>query len=1209
MKTAASLGPQGPNGRVSYTSPLNPYLPTSLGTMASSGGQLSMFSARQVFPESSQPARLPAMIQPTKVYATGLVNANGALASTAAPTLNSSAMQPPVLESTSPSQRSNGQFATTATTPTASTATTLHASKGTTVPRDHLNGSTNGSYSSSLSSGASQSTSDSPSTTLTGALSSDSASISTEPKDRPHRIPIPIKYRPRLSIPPRMPAAVYAQQCVEAAYASRLNPYALHKKEQDALQDHLCHLQVTVYLNIRNGILRLWTRNPMVSVSKEEALGCTKDYRWVNLASFAYEWLIRNGYINFGCVEIPAALVNPRKGRQRDGPVIVVIGAGVAGLSCARQLEGLFRHYHDADSSPRVVVLEGRRRIGGRIYSHPLRSLQSSKLAPGLVPKAEMGAQIIVGFEHGNPLDQIVRGQLALPYHLLRDISTIYDIDGSAVDEARDATAEMLYNDVLDRSGFYRHKSVIVPTAEGERDLIDNGRDIVTNDGLTVRQYEEARAAGTIGLLFPAKKIRRGVGHKTAEIKPVGAPSANADSNEENPTKLACQTMGWSLKPGVSDTEMINLDPIAKAFRNQTLGAVLDEGVRQYQHMLPLTPKDMRLMNWHMANLEYANAANVGKLSLSGWDQDMGNEFEGEHSQVIGGYQQLPYGLWSLPTKLDVHPNKVVCRISYDQTGRGKQKAHIQCEDGESFMADKVVFTGSLGVLKHRSIQFSPPLPEWKLGAIDRLGFGVMNKVILVFDQPFWDTERDMFGLLREPQNRDSMRQEDYSANRGRFYLFWNCMRTTGLPVLIALMAGDAAHQAECTPDAEIIAEVTSQLRNVFKHVAVPDPLETIITRWASDKFTRGSYSFVAAHSLPGDYDLMAQSIGNLHFAGEATCGTHPATVHGAYLSGLRAASEIIDSVLGPIEITTPLVPEKGSKVVPPGDSFLAPSPSTTTTANTGQKRKQQHHPSSTATTTTTSSSIHPLLPNQQPATNPDDPNPSPESLHRAAYDKAMWAAVTAEIGAPVPRPARAVLNPFLLYQKDVWARCRAQCDAARRAATNDPSAKAGRDEIRQALGQMWRQADPAEKRPYLEQIEANRQTNAAVVEQWRREAAEWEKRALQVRERWCREHPFDGWVAERELDLRLGDAAAGGISNGTGGGAASGGAASGGAASGDVLAGVMQNGTSNNTSNTTTSSVANSTPVSYAGSALTSIQAISLLLSNSSEWNGPTHA
>ncbi|RAL17150.1 putative lysine-specific histone demethylase Aof2 [Aspergillus homomorphus CBS 101889] len=1119
MKTAASVGAQGPNGHTSHINPFSQYLPTGLGAMASAGGQFSMFSARQVFPESSQPARLPAVIQSGNVAADRLLGASGAIASTAISTLNGSAMQPSVIGGSSALQRLSGQSADTATTSIA----TLHAPNGgATVSRDHIPDLTTSSYS-MPSSGSSQTKSDSPSTTLTGALSSGSTSITTDPppQSRSEHVPIPIKYRPRSSIPSRMPPAVYAQQCVAAAYASRLNPYSLHKKEQEALQDHLCHLHVTVYLNIRNGILRLWTRNPMVSVTKEEALGCTKDYRWVNLATFAYDWLIRNGYINFGCVEIPTALVPPRKGRRKDGPVIVVIGAGVAGLGCARQLEGLFHHYRDADSPPRVIVLEGRRRIGGRIYSHPLRSLESSKLAPGMVPKAEMGAQIIVGFEHGNPLDQIVRGQLALPYHLLRDISTIYDIDGSAVDEARDATAEMLYNDVLDRSGLYRHKSVIVPTAEGDRDLIDNGRDIVTNDGLTVRQYEEARAAGTIGLLFPAKKIRRGVGHKTAEIKPVGVPLA-VDSNEENPTKLACQTMGWSLKPGVSETEKVNLDPTAKASRHQTLGAVLDEGVRQYQRMLPLTPKDMRLMNWHMANLEYANAANVGKLSLSGWDQDMGNEFEGEHSQVIGGYQQLPYGLWSLPTKLDVRPNKVVCNIAYDQTGRGKQKAVVQCEDGETFMADKVVFTGSLGVLKYRNIQFSPPLPEWKLGSIDRLGFGVMNKVILVFDEPFWDTERDMFGLLREPQNRDSMRQEDYSAHRGRFYLFWNCMRTTGLPVLIALMAGDAAHQAECTPDAEIIAEVTSQLRNVFKHVAVPDPLETIITRWASDKFTRGSYSFVAAHSLPGDYDLMARSVGNLHFAGEATCGTHPATVHGAYLSGLRAASEIIETTLGPIEVPIPLVPEKGTKVVPAAE-FLNTPP--TTTAATGRKRKQQHlHPSTT--------SMIPL-PNQQPS-NPDNPNPSPESLARAAYDKAMWASIYSELGPPVPRPARTVLNPFLLYQKDVWARCRAQCDEARRAATNDPTAKAARDEIRQALGRMWRQANEAEKRPYLEQIEVNRQTNTSIQEQWRRELTAWEKLAQQVRERWCNDNPFEAW-AEREFGVRPGTGHSGGGGDGSG--------------------------------------------------------------------------
>ncbi|KAL4989161.1 flavin-containing amine oxidoreductase-domain containing protein [Aspergillus falconensis] len=942
------------------------------------------------------------------------------------------------------------------------------------------NGSTPNDSTTTFPSASSNGKSTTPSTIVNFASSSASVG-STKADDTPE----PVKFRP-----------LYAQQCVAAAYASRLNPYALHQKEQEALQDHLCHLHVTVYLNIRNGILRLWTRNPMVCVSKEEALGCAKDYRWMNLASFAYEWLVRNGYINFGCLEIPEGLVPQKKSRRKEGPVIVVIGAGMAGLGCARQLEGFFKHFHDNFTSPRVVVLEGRRRIGGRIYSHPLRSCQSSTLPPGLTPKAEMGAQIVVGFDRGNPLDQIIRGQLALSYHLLRDISTIYDVDGTPVDEVRDATAERLYNEVLDRSGDYRYKSVVVPTAEGERELIDSGRDITTSDGVTVRQYEEARQAGTIGLLFPAKRIRRGVGHKTADLKPATVPVADIDEAEENPAIVACEAMGWKLNPGISADQRINLDSIARASKFQTLGKTMDEGVRQYQRMLPLSPKDLRLLNWHFANLEYANATNINNLSLSGWDQDMGNEFEGEHSQVIGGYQRVPYGLWSYPTKLDVRTNKTVSRVAYDDSGSNKHKTVVHCEDGDSIAADMVVYTGSLGTLQHRTVQFSPPLPDWKIGAIDRLGFGVMNKVILAFDNPFWDTERDMFGLLREPTNRDSMVQEDYAANRGRFYLFWNCMKTTGLPVLIALMAGDSAHQVERTPDAEIIAEVMSQLRNVFKQVAVPDPLETIITRWASDKFTRGTYSYVAAEALPGDYDLMARSVGNLYFAGEATCGTHPATVHGAYISGLRAASEIIDSILGPISIPTPLVPEKskGTNSGNPNGTPSTPHIPLDTDANTPEILAQQPHPITTTSTTSTTASF--------------------ASLSRAAYDQAMNAAIYTETGPPIPRPGRTGINPFILYQKDFMAKARADCDAEYQAKTNDPSAKAPRDTVRAALGLMWRQAPEEVKRPYLEQAEVNRQTSAEIAAKWKRDNAEWEKKAAAAKKRWRQENPFEKWVA-----------------------------------------------------------------------------------------------
>lgn len=78
------------------------------------------------------------------------------------------------------------------------------------------------------------------------------------------------------------------------------------------------------------------------------------------------------------------------------------------------------------------------------------------------------------------------------------------------------------------------------------------------------------------------------------------------------------------------------------------------------------------------------------------------------------------------------------------------------------------------------------------------------------------------------------------------------------------------------------------------KGVNVPNPIQTICTRWGSDPLSYGSYSHVRVQSSGSDYDLLAESVGNrLFFAGEATTRQYPATMHGAFLSGLREASHI----------------------------------------------------------------------------------------------------------------------------------------------------------------------------------------------------------------------------------------------------------------------------------------------------------------------------
>lgn len=546
----------------------------------------------------------------------------------------------------------------------------------------------------------------------------------------------PTEFRANSSIPSTLSWEEFSRQTILAAESSRLNPFALHPEEYKLLRMHITHAQVTIYLNIRNAILRVWTRNPLVSVTLEEAAGCARDKRYFGLAKVAYYWLTRNGYINFGCVDVPHTASTIPRLQMKSGPqrTILVIGAGMSGLGCARHLEGLSAQLGDqwtaeGERPPKVIVLEARPRVGGRVYSHPFRNQAGSTLPAGQRCTAEMGAQIITGFDHGNPLDAIIRGQLGIRYHGLRDNTVLYDHDGTIVEMSQDLLVEKLYNDVLERASTYRNKPATFRTVEGDRNLILFRRDPSDTGGASIATLENSNTP------LPANAQTTA---STTEEKPSSGVEKLAGRSYQltagvNPNISAAEaalTMGWQLRSGVPSTHSVDLDTIAKSSDFPTLGQAMDDGIQQYQNLLDLKPRDLRLLNWHHANLEYANAVSVNQLSLSGWDQDIGNEFVGEHSEIIGGYQQVPRGLWQCPGKLDVRFNSVVKSIHYNTDERRVGKAvKVECNNGEIFMADRVVITTPLGVLKSGTVTFQPPLPDWKQGVIERMGFGLLNKV------------------------------------------------------------------------------------------------------------------------------------------------------------------------------------------------------------------------------------------------------------------------------------------------------------------------------------------------------------------------------------------------------------------------------------------------------------------------------------------------
>ena len=86
------------------------------------------------------------------------------------------------------------------------------------------------------------------------------------------------------------------------------------------------------------------------------------------------------------------------------------------------------------------------------------------------------------------------------------------------------------------------------------------------------------------------------------------------------------------------------------------------------------------------------------------------------------------------PLTPDSLPQREVVRVEHGHDG---VRVHTR-GGGEGLEADVVLVTVPLGVLKAGALKFAPPLPSWKKEATSRLGFGPIEKVVLLFSRRFW---------------------------------------------------------------------------------------------------------------------------------------------------------------------------------------------------------------------------------------------------------------------------------------------------------------------------------------------------------------------------------------------------------------------------------------------------------------------------------------
>ena len=218
-------------------------------------------------------------------------------------------------------------------------------------------------------------------------------------------------------------------------------------------------------------------------------------------------------------------------------------------------------------------------------------------------------------------------------------------------------------------------------------------------------------------------------------------------------------------------------------------------------------------------------------------------------------------------------PATLGCQVA--RIDHGGKRLKIETAKG-TIAADRVIVTLPSTVLAEMESLFAPALPE-KTQAARNLPLGLNDKLFIALDRP-----------------------EEFEAN-SRLFGHKNLSKTAayhirpfGRPMIEAFFGGALAVELEAAGEGAFfdfaVAELTDRLGNGFATRLKP----IRIHRWGADPLARGAYSY----ALPGKVDcratLAAAVDGRLFFAGEA-CSKHDySTAHGAYLTGIAVAEQVM---------------------------------------------------------------------------------------------------------------------------------------------------------------------------------------------------------------------------------------------------------------------------------------------------------------------------
>jgi monoamine oxidase len=270
--------------------------------------------------------------------------------------------------------------------------------------------------------------------------------------------------------------------------------------------------------------------------------------------------------------------------------------------------------------------------------------------------------------------------------------------------------------------------------------------------------------------------------------------------------------------------------------------------------------------------------ADITKVSVASLYQEWSNEEEDIYRIPEGYGAIINYLVQQCEKKgCDFVFNSVVKQVDWE-----KDSVEVFTAKGESYTAEKLIVTVSLGILQHAaapaSINFTPPLDNITKAAV-QIGYGTVVKVVLLFKERFW------------PDDTGFILSDEIIPT------WWTQLPNTTL-LLTGWAGGPGAGLLAQEDDDMILEKALLSLSNIF-NLTIDGLRKKLqwseIFNWQKNEYAMGAYSYSTTQTAGALQQLAKPIDDTLFFCGEGLYeGPSPGTVEAAIIAAKKTAGKLL---------------------------------------------------------------------------------------------------------------------------------------------------------------------------------------------------------------------------------------------------------------------------------------------------------------------------